>query len=50
MILIRIIVLECLRCNVKITAEWVATGDNGKTDALSRLDLDRFWFSGQTYG
>ena len=43
MVLLRIIVLECLRQNVKVTAEWVATGDNGKADALSRLEFDRFW-------
>ena len=42
MVLIRIIVLECLIHNVKVTAEWVATGDNGKADALSRMDLKRF--------
>ena len=43
MVLLRLIVLECMRNNVKITAEWVSTGDNGKEDALSRIDLDRFW-------
>ena len=43
MVLLRLIVLECLTHNVKITAEWVSTGDNGKADALSRLDLPRFW-------
>ena len=42
MILIRIIVLECLKHNVKLSAEWVSTGDNGKADALSRLDFKRF--------
>ena len=42
MVLIRIIVLECLNCNVKLTAEWVANGDNGKTDALSRLEFHCF--------
>ena len=25
-----------------IEAEWLATGDNGKADALSRLEMDRF--------
>ena len=43
MVLLRLIVLECLTHNVQITAEWVATGDNGKADALSRLEFDRFW-------
>ena len=42
MVLIRYIVLECLIHNVKLTAEWVSTGDNGKADALSRLEFDRF--------
>ena len=42
MILIRIIVLEGLLHNVNISAEWVATGDNGKADALSRLEFQRF--------
>ena len=41
-VLIRLIVLECLIHNVKLSAEWVATGDNGKADALSRLEFDRF--------
>ena len=43
MVLLRLIVLQCLTHNVKITAEWVSTGDNGKADALSRLDFERFW-------
>ena len=42
MVLIRILVLECLRQNVFLTAEWVATSDNGKADALSRLQFERF--------
>ena len=42
MVLIRIIVLECLKYNVQISVEWVATGDNGKADALSRMEFDRF--------
>ena len=43
MMLIRLIVLEGLLHNVQITAEWVATGDNGKADALSRMEFDKFW-------
>ena len=43
MVLIRVLVLECLRLNAKMTAEWVSTGDNGKADALSRMEFDRFW-------
>ena len=42
MVLIRIIVLECLIQNVDLSAEWVSTGDNGKADALSRLQFKRF--------
>ena len=42
MVLIRLIVMEALLHNVHISAEWVSTGDNGKTDALSRMDFDRF--------
>ena len=42
MVLIRIIVLECLIHNIKLTAEWVATGDNSKADALSRMEFHRF--------
>ena len=42
MVLIRIIVLECMVHNVHLTAEWISTGDNGKADALSRLDWKRF--------
>ena len=42
MVLIRFIVLECLIHNVDLTAEWVSTGDNGKADALSRLEFGRF--------
>ena len=41
-VLIRLIVLECLRHNVNVTAKWVSTGDNGKADALSRLEFERF--------
>ena len=42
MVLIRLVILEALIHNVKITAEWVSTGDNGKADALSRMDFARF--------
>ena len=43
MVLLRLIVLECLIQNINITAEWVSAGDNGKADALSRMDFNRFW-------
>ena len=43
MVLLRIIVLEGLIHNVRITARHVGTKDNGKADALSRLDFKRFW-------
>ena len=42
MVLVRLIVLECMVHNVRVTAEWVAAGDNGKADALSRLAFKRF--------
>ena len=43
MVLIRLITLEALVHNVKITAKHVPTEENGKSDALSRLDFKRFW-------
>ena len=43
MTLLRIIVMEGMVHNVKITAKHVGTKQNGKADALSRLDLARFW-------
>ena len=42
MVLIRLITLECMKCNVRLFANWVATEMNGKADALSRGDLARF--------
>ena len=42
MILIRILVLESMIRNVRIYTRYVNTKDNGKADALSRLDLPRF--------
>ena len=43
MILMRIIVAECIARNVRVFAKHVRTKDNGKADALSRMDLSRFW-------
>ena len=43
MVLIRIITLECMIQNVRVFAKWVATDENGKADALSRMDFKRFW-------
>ena len=43
MILIRIIVLESLSNNARVFARYVRSGDNGKADALSRLNFRRFW-------
>ena len=40
--LIRLIILETLLWNVKLGAKYVNTKLNGKVDALSRLDIDRF--------
>ena len=42
MVLIRIITLECMIQNVDLSAESVGTKDNGKADAISRLDFSRF--------
>ena len=42
MVLIRMSVLQCLLHNVDVKAKWVSTGDNGKADALSRLDFNMF--------
>ena len=41
--LIRILTAECIVQNVRVFARHVRTKDNGKADALSRLDLKRFW-------
>ena len=43
MVLLRMIVLEGLIQNVRISAHHVGTKQNGKADALSRLDFKRFW-------
>ena len=40
--LIRLLVLEGLKRNMRIYAKHVRTNLNGKADALSRLDLGRF--------
>ena len=34
---------ESIYRNVRIFAKHVSTKDNGKADALSRLDFSRFW-------
>ena len=43
MVLMRLLVAESICCNVRIFAKHVRTKLNGKADALSRLDLKRFW-------
>ena len=43
MVLIRLLTAESITRNVRIFAKHVGTKANGNTDALSRLDLDRFW-------
>ena len=43
MVLLRMLVLEGLIQNVRINARHVGTKENGKADALSRLDFKRFW-------
>ena len=42
MVLMRIIVLQCMKSNVRLFAKWVSTDDNGKADSLSRGDITRF--------
>ena len=42
MVLLRLIVLEGLLHNVVVKAKYVATDKNGKADALSRLQMERF--------
>ena len=42
MVLIRMITLECMCRNVRISAMHVASGGNEIADSLSRLDFDRF--------
>ena len=43
MVLLRLITLEGLIHNVRIFAKHVTSKDNGKADALSRLEFQRFW-------
>ena len=43
MVLIRLMVAESIARNVRIFARHVGTKANGKADALSRLDMARFW-------
>ena len=42
MVLLRVIVLQSLANNVRIFAKHVRTENNGKADALSHLQFDRF--------
>ena len=43
MVLVRMLVAESINRNVRIYAKHVGTKENGKADALSRLDFNRFW-------
>ena len=43
MFLLRLLILDNLINNRKVTAKYVRSQDNEKSDALSRLQLDRFW-------
>ena len=43
MILIRLLVLESLKQNVRVFARHVSGKSNFYSDALSRIDLSRFW-------
>ena len=42
MILLRIFVLKCLKENVKVSAQYASSQNNGLTDSLLRLDFE--WF------
>ena len=42
MVLIRLLVAECIFQKVRVFAKHVGTKDNGKADALSRLEFNRF--------
>ena len=42
MALLRIVILECMVQNTRVSAKHVGTKQNGKADALSRLDFKRF--------
>ena len=46
MVLLRLVILECMIHNTKVRAKHVGTKENGKADALSRLDWKRFWSLG----
>ena len=43
MMLIRTITVESLVRNVRVFAKHLGTKDNGRADALSRMDFPRFW-------
>lgn len=43
MVLIRLVMAESLCSNVRVFAKHIGMKDNGKADALSRLDWKRFW-------
>ena len=47
MVLIRFIVLESLLWNVRVYAKYVASKDNELCDALSKMNMARFWKHGQ---
>lgn len=42
MALMRLITLQCLRYNILIRSQWIATFSNGTADALSRHQIQRF--------
>ena len=42
MMLMRLIVLECMVHNVKLSVEYVKSANNGKANTLSRNQMDRF--------
>ena len=50
MVLIRLMTAECMFRNTRVFAKHVGTKDNGKADALSRLDFRRFWDLSAAHG
>ena len=43
MVLIRMIVMHCMKWNVRIFAKYIPTKENSLADALSRAEPHRFW-------
>ena len=44
MVLIRMLMLNCIKYNTRVSVKHVASEKNTLADALSRLEFDRFWY------